>query len=407
MVKRQTLFSIIYFCFLISRILVIIGVYNLEFDPTLLQYIYVSALFILQLAHPNGFVMNRKFNGACGIAMALLIHLILFSIVFVNPQLAPYTHVVFLRQSLFFLVVFATVYFILENDYIECFLKTSIMALGVVEIVFFALNISDVTQINILTFLSDELRSRISFGFLHYNTLGTICTCTIVLIVLVKEYYMLTKQYEFGVNLVSIIAYIMLLGSASRNSILGLIVFFVIRKYLVLKRKLTNKKLLALINLLVILIVGAAIVINIGSINTDALLQESNRFTLFDVALPTFFNSGRTVIGLGLAANEIYGLNQTIYKTYWLDNGFIYTLVTTGWLGLSIYVGVIIYIFRKLQLTVRHTSSGECFMAILGMYIFNSLFEASLFNGGMIPNYIFLPIFMIVSNDYFINKHNI
>lgn len=406
MINRRTAFAIIYYWFLISRVIVIIGAYNLDFNPTILQYLYVGALFLLQTMKPNGFVVNRKIDGACGIAMALLIHLILFSFVFVNPQLAEYTKIMFLRQGVFFLVVFTTVYFVIKNEYIECFLKISILALGTVEIFFFVLNISDVLKINILTFFSDELRSRASFGFSHYNTLGAVCTCTIVLIILIKEIYGLTKQYEFGMNLILVVACIMLLGSASRSSILGLIVFFTIKKYIELKKRLAEKRKLVAINFLAILIIGAAIVINYRSINVDALLYESNRFTLFDVALPVFFKSGRTLFGLGLAPNEIYGLNQSGYTTYWLDNGFIYTLITTGWLGLLIYIGIIGYIFRKIELTVRYSQHGECFLAIFGMYIFNTLFEASLFIGGMIPNYIFLPIFMLVSSNCFINKDN-
>ena len=64
--------------------------------------------------------------------------------------------------------------------------------------------------------------------------------------------------------------------------------------------------------------------------------------TLFSVALPTFFKSNRTWIGLGLASGEIYGQNLTPYKTYWLDNGYIYTLITSGYIGITIYVALII-----------------------------------------------------------------
>ena len=58
-------------------------------------------------------------------------------------------------------------------------------------------------------------------------------------------------------------------------------------------------------------------------VSLDGLLLDSNRMTLFSVALPTFFKSNRTWIGLGLASGEIYGQNLTPYKTYWLDNGYI------------------------------------------------------------------------------------
>ena len=116
---------------------------------------------------------------------------------------------------------------------------------------------------------------------------------------------------------------LMLLGSASRNSVTGILIFVLVEIYLNLEKYALGK---IYKNFIKIIIVMAVFIIGfwgMSGISIENLLIESNRMTLFSVALPTFFKSGRTWIGLGLASGEIYGQNLTSYRTYWMDNGYI------------------------------------------------------------------------------------
>ena len=136
----------------------------------------------------------------------------------------------------------------------------------------------------------------------------------------------------------------------------------------------------------------------------ENLLIESNRMTLFSVALPTFFKSGRTWIGLGLASGEIYGQNLTSYKTYWMDNGYIYTLITSGYIGAIIYTLAAVLLLWGIYKMSKENLLGKIIMGIYIMYLFCALFETTLFNGGVVHNYIYIPIFLMCTSNKFIKK---
>ena len=43
-------------------------------------------------------------------------------------------------------------------------------------------------------------------------------------------------------------------------------------------------------------------------------------------------------------------------------------------------------------------------MGIYIMYLFGALFETTLFNGGVVQNYIYIPIFLMCTSNKFIKK---
>ena len=59
--------------------------------------------------------------------------------------------------------------------------------------------------------------------------------------------------------------------------------------------------------------------------------------------------SGRILIGLGYASNADYGSNLTPYMTSWLDNSYMYYLITTGVIGFAIIMIALVVIWRGLE----------------------------------------------------------
>lgn len=188
----------------------------------------------------------------------------------------------------------------------------------------------------------------------------------------------------------------MLLGSASRSNF-WLNCFSLIEFYFSLEKYVFRKVYKFIIQISIVGIVLIMALFGDSRVSLDGLLLDSNRMTLFSVALPTFFKSNRTWIGLGLASGEIYGQNLTPYKTYWLDNGYIYTLITSGYIGITIYVALIIlFLISYWKLKKQNNSMGILAIATFSMYLFSALFETTLFNGGVLLNYLLLPVFLIL-----------
>ena len=315
-----------------------------------------------------------------------------------------YTNGMVQRQGLFLAVVIVTVSFIKKQNLFNNFVRTSFSTVSLVLIFQFFTNISDVTKINIFNLFNTETRSRVNFGLGHYNNLGAICVCGLILGSLIVRLKVAKKKEKSIIYCLMFLMLLMLLGSASRNSVTGILIFVLVEIYLNLEKYALGK---IYKNFIKIIIVMAVFIIGfwgMSGISIENLLIESNRMTLFSVALPTFFKSGRTWIGLGLASGEIYGQNLTSYRTYWMDNGYIYTLITSGYIGAIIYTLAAVLLLWGIYKMSKENQLGKIIMGIYIMYLFGALFETTLFNGGVVQNYIYIPIFLMCTSNKFIKK---
>ena len=395
MIKVSGIFSIFYSLLLLSRIYVIAGVYTLPMDPSLIQVGYVGMLImvaIIQLKEKN-YKIIKHIKTMDAAILFLIGYWVIFGFIFVNPPMEQYTKAMVLRQGLFLATVIATALFAYRNNYFVEVISVSFWTIAVVLLFQFITNINDVTQIDISSILNVSSRSRVNFGLGHYNYLGMLCSCEIILGIWLRKFKNKNKLSLFIIAFASV----MLLGSASRNAIFGLIVFSLIEFYFSLEKYVLRKIYKFIIQVSIGGIVLIMALFGDSRVSLDGLLLDSNRMTLFSVALPTFFKSNRTWIGLGLASGEIYGQNLTPYKTYWLDNGYIYTLITSGYIGITIYVVLIILFFISYwKLKKQNNSMGIFAIATFSMYLFSALFETTLFNGGVLLNYLLLPVFLIL-----------
>ena len=400
MIKVSGIFSIFYSVLLLSRIYVIAGVYTLPVDPSLIQMGYVGVLIMVAIVQikENNYKITKHIKTMDAAILLLVGYWVLFGFVFVNPPMEQYTKAMVLRQGLFLATIIATALFACRNNYFAEVISVSFWTIAVVLLFQFINNINDVTQIDIRSILNVSSRSRVNFGLGHYNYLGMLCSCEIILGIWIRKFRGKNKLSLFVIALSSV----MLLGSASRNAIFGLIVFGLIEFYFSLEQYAFRKVYKFIIQVSIFIIVLMMALFGDNSVSLNGLLLDSNRLTLFSVALPTFFKSNRTWIGLGLASGEIYGQNLTPYKTYWLDNGYIYTLITSGYIGIAIYVILIIlFLFNYWKLKNRNNAMGVLAIATFSMYLFSALFETTLFNGGVLLNYLLLPIFLMLLDNRF------
>lgn len=393
MVSVSGFFTILYGLLLLSRIYAIANVYTFPVDSAMVQMLYVAILLLLAMVKEKRYIISKRITGFKIATMLLIGYLVLFGFVFVNPLMKTYTESIVLRQGLFLAVVISTALFACRHNLLSEIITTSFWTVAIVLCYQFVTNIEDVAKINISAIFDVSSRTRANFGLGHYNYLGMLCTCEIVLGVWLLK----LKKRQKAVFWVMALSIVMLLGSASRNAIFSLIVFALVGFYFNLDRYAMKKAYKFLVKLFIGVLVLFAAVLGGEGISIEAILKESNRLTLFEVALPTFFGSSRTWTGLGLASGEIYGRNLTPYKTYWLDNGYIYTLITSGYIGAIIYLALIILFLRTFwRIKKKYRTTGTLASATFCMYLFTALFETSLFNGGVLTNYLWLPIFLVV-----------
>ena len=396
-IKLKTIFGISFFFLLVSRILILTDNYALPIDPIILQILYILFLVMILVVNSNRKVNLKSFKSKDYIKVIsiLLIHTFLWGNVFVNQAMVDLTNSQFKSQIMFLVIIILTSYVVIKLDSIDVFIKASFYAISFVLIIQLILNFSELNLSNIKNIMNKDERYRANFGFGHYNTLGGACLCNIILWSLLNKFNH-NKIVPFTFFIVSII---MLLCSASRSSITALIFYFVILGF----EKISNNKMSSKKKTLVCIIkIFIFFILLIFSLNIDfeELLLESQRSLLFEKSIPEFLGSGRILEGLGYVSNTAYGTNLTPYTTYWLDNGYIYLLVSTGVLGFLLIFYVIILLIRTFYFTKNLFLKNNIYPILL-VYLYTSIFEANLFNSGSINNYVYLVIFL-----YYIYKIN-
>ena len=400
--KRQLLIIISFAVMFTSRVLVISGNYTMPIDATLIQFIYLGIVVVLGAFKERKVLISKKLSESVIISMALIIHVVLFTCIFVNPSMSEYASQMLHRQGMFVLIVVFSAWILGKYNLFDVFLKTVFLTLSIILLIQFVTHISDLQYLNITSVMSSTARTRGNFGFGHYNTLGGVCVCNILISHLIQNRKNVGIVFKRLIPPFVLLSITMLLVTASRSAISGLGIYICLYLFLNLEIKRLGKRTIRFLKLFLAFLMIMLVVSNLG-ISFESFLFESNRLTLFNVALPTFFKSGRTMLGLGYAPTEVYGLNQTPYLTYWLDNGYIYTLITTGYVGSIIYIIALCAILKNLRRLYK-CSIGKNMICIFVVYLYSAFFEATLFTG-TIQNYVYMILFLIYGSKYFSERY--
>ena len=359
-ITEKTIALFLFAFLLLSRASITTTVNFVPLNTTVVQVAYSGCMFMLYAFEK--IKRNEKFGTfhiSTFLSILLAVYIVIFGKVYINPPLSQYTNGIFMRQTLFLLVVFSTVAVTCVYHLFDGVLLTAYYVFTFIILFQFLTNITDIAQLNVATVFNDSERARVTYGFSHYNALGAFCICYLMIWIILRK----RGQMPFGnkwINyLTLLVSVIMLFGSASRNAISGFIVFSLCYLFMVLRESKIGQRVRFFVECTIAIIVVLFFSYGLTGLSFSDLLNQSNRETLLEVALPTFLKSGRMVVGLGLASNEIYGLNQTPYKTYWLDNSYIYVLITSGYLGCVFYVIMTIILFVGLNRVANFLKFGH------------------------------------------------
>lgn len=386
------IFSAAVFVLLLSRILVLTGNYDWFIDPVSLEIVYLFFTFFVVVVRNKGkvAVCTGKYLLVLGI---LLVHTILWGFVFVDDKMSEVVSTHFKSQIMFVVILCVTVWAILQLQAEQHFFKCGYYVLALVMFVQLIINFSEIDLSNLGNIFTAKERTRANFGFGHYNALGSACVCVIVMQEFLKKQGRTTAQKVIDF-IVLLMAVVMLLCSASRSAITGLIVYLIIYYGSRINHWHLAPVAIKTIKVLGVFAVGFLAVWVLFGFDADAFLVAAQRALLFTHTLPMFFKSGKVMLGLGYASNTAYAIGETPYITYWMDNAYIYYLVATGVVGLVLLLIAFLVIGRGLY-KIRKTQSGVVVFAAFVVYAYMSLFEATLFNSGSCLNYIYLPWFVL------------
>ena len=381
------------FCMLLtSRILVLTDSYTWRIDPVNLEYVYLAATVLLAATAKLG-----KFRLARGghwfVMIGLLLHTLLWGVLFTDSRFAELISSQFKSQIMFVVIILVTVIAVYQLDAAREFLKCCYYTLFVLLVCYFLVNLSELDLSNLANIMSVSDRTRANFGFGHYNNLGANCVCGIVLREMVKKDHHTPAMKLFDLAAL-VVMVCMLLASASRSALTSLVVYFFVYYSWQMNEWPVSKKVIHAIkvgrNLLVVTMIAWVVL----EADHAQLLNLAQRSLIFTHALPMFFRTGKIWLGLGYASNVAYATNLTPYVTYWLDNAYIYYLITTGIIGFILLMAATVVLGKELLQRVGNRFGKET-IAAFAVYLYVSMFEVILFNSGSIVSYIYLPWFLI------------
>lgn len=391
-ITYKFVFMIMLSVLLISRIQVLTDNYTWPLDPVLLEMVYLAGTAVLCLLAQGG--KYRILRGKYLLVMTiLLIHTVLWGTVFVDDRFTDLINSQFKSQIMFVTILWVNVLAVYQLDAGRDFLRCCYYTLSVMLIYYFLTNLSELDLSNLANIMTVSDRSRANFGFGHYNALGGTCVCCILMRETVKkEHHSIATKTVDAVILV--VAVCMLLACASRSALTSLVVYYFVYYSWQMDEWAISPKAIRAIKVGRNLLIVAMVLWVVLEANYTELLNLSQRSLLFTHALPMFFDTGKIWLGLGYASNMAYATQQTPYLTYWLDNAYIYYLITTGIVGCALLMIALLILGRELYKRVGQPFGKEVFAAF-AVYLYASLFEATLFHSGGFVNYIYLPWFLI------------
>lgn len=340
-------------------------------------YIIVAAFFYF---YDGVVVWNRRFFLAIGL---LIVHTVLYGLVFVNPVIAYETRLHFNMMIWCYLMVFFTVLYVYKKKCYTLFLEMSCLALTIFICWCAFTHLGDfVNPVYFINIFSRMGRYRAPFGMGDVNYCGNYCLYLIVVSVLLwnvweRENKGVDKKLRYALLFVNVVALYMLLSTASRSAILSIALFAGVG--LVLRYK---DILLKHWKVIVGAMAGIVLIFLVVLIPTGVLSEiweQSNREGNMSINFPIFVAHGDYINGMGYMDNSGF-LNQKFgYPTTAMDIYFLHILFSTGIVGAVLVFGQMLYLFYCL-IRYSKTEGRDMALSMFLMMLFYAVWQVNYMN---------------------------
>lgn len=170
-INLKMLFILSFAVLLLSRIAVLTENYSISLNPVLIEMLYIFIVAVIVIWKNRGIIRIKKTRDNI-VLVLLLLHVVLFGILFSNPLMKNLINNQFKSQIIFIIIVSISVIAIRSFDAFYEFIECSYYTLSLFLMVKFITHLSDVKISNIMNIMSVDKRIRANFGFGHYNALG-------------------------------------------------------------------------------------------------------------------------------------------------------------------------------------------------------------------------------------------
>ena len=258
--------------------------------------------------------------------------------------------------------------------------------------------------------IMETKRTRYDYMFNNFNTAGNLLMGVLITSVVFianaikKKQKIIIKILKLLMTiLIDIPLGIMLINTGSRTSLVALAVFIILGTYFVI----TNIKIFkAYINIPLKLIIGITLIITISNYlktNYDKSLIEQNRLQYLEKNIKGLDTNHKKNFGLGIIYNGDFADHDFGFESTQLDNYFVYILMCTGRVGLTIFIicfsmiGIKIY----LNMYINKSIESNIIPAVFISHIIASMGESCLLYFTFPLGFIFTTLYIITIDDMY------
>ena len=384
--------------------LVILGKMIQNLYEPLFDYdgIYIIFIIVYSLKYLNNIVNGHIKIGNLEKTVGLIIlYIFLFGFVFVSPMIEEDVNVYAIKTIVWIWCLYLIAHNFTAHYDFETFLKityiTQLIYLIYVFCVYFE-GLSFLSDIgDIFNVVSQMSRNRNGYGS-HANITGLYIVSEYMVGLILCQY--LDKNKKRMIIAINYILAIMLMSTASRNSILSSAILLVIYWMSRLYRR--NKKLFIKIlkyGLVFALVAFAFICANIN--RYESLFMSFSRFYPIALGIDTVIRNGNIWTGIGYCTTEGLNILQRIYgiNVAYMENFYVYVFVSSGIIGIFVMLYVYYRLLRKSIISVKnHWELLVSIVATIGCFLFAGLGEQVGMSSGYEPSWIFMLILFILSD---------
>lgn len=343
------------------------------------KYLYIVIIIFFCL-YDGILIWNNRIAVGMGL---LVLHTILYGVVFINPYVKSYTDTHFEQLMTIYVMTFFTCIYVYKKECYLLFLEMSYLAMAL--FVFWCALTHPGNFVNPIYFVNIFSRSerfRAPFGMGDVNYCGNYCVYLLLLSFFLwcewrKQEKIPKRPLVIAVIGVDCITLYMLLSTASRSAILSLLLFFLC--YGILKKRhdiARNWKLVLSVG--GVLVVCAAVLLISTGVMSDIWL-ESNREGNFSINYPIFLEHGNYINGMGYMDNSgflgmVYG-----YETTAMDVYFLYIPFSTGILGGGIILAQMLYLLYQM-LRNGNTEGRDLALSLFIMMLYYAIWQVNYMN---------------------------
>lgn len=336
----------------------------------------------------------------------LIVYSAIFTFLIPNNSIIEYIHAFFLAFMAYVLIVFSVSMCFGKRNAWKLLRKAYAVISGflIITYIIFFDNFSTFRNLSSLLLTN---RTRTSFGFTHANTTADICLAVLSLSLMLRVAYknkmiQMSSRWRKYMMIADIIIWVMLISTTSRGGIIAGIVMYLCYLYMTIDKYIANRSVFKVIKPLIIMIIGILLLIVIYfSLIKTGDLDISYRLKNFTVNLPTLIQNNRLLFGWGFVDKGVFANGRIISGTGYVDNYYLYVLVTTGIVGCLFILGYVYMLIKSIK-KVRNNPIKQVIFSILWMQFIFCLTEADFIN----PASVFSMVAMIIYLTFILEGFN-